>query len=113
MKKPMIWGAILLLCALLILGGLKALYLGWRFDTELSPDGRFAVHLDQVMDVRHPSTILALRDSDAANGYIRLIAQDGHKMEEVYSTGLTFVIVNWRGDYVEVQADRDYRWSLP
>jgi hypothetical protein len=110
-KKRIAWTAIPLVCGFLVLIGLKLFYLGLRFATERSPDGRFSVHFDQILNPRHP--ILSLRDSDFANGYIRLVTSDGHKIKEVYTTGLTFVIVNWRGDHVEIQADHDYKWPLP
>jgi hypothetical protein len=110
-KRRIVWTAILLGCAALIFGGLKLFHVGFRFGSEFSPDGRFFVHLDQILDPRHP--IISLRDSDYANGYIRLVTRDGRKLNEVYSTGLSFVIVHWRSDHVEIQADHVYRWPLP
>jgi hypothetical protein len=110
-KKRIAWTLTLLFCVVLVFLGLKLFHFGFGFDTERSPDGRFIVHTDQVIDPRHP--IRSLRDSDYANGYIRLVTSDGHRINEVYSTGLTFVIVNWRSDHVEIQADHDYQWPLP
>jgi hypothetical protein len=110
-NKRIVSSAVIVVGVFLTLIALKLFYLGLLFDTERSPDGRFSIHTVQIADLRHP--ILSLRDSDAANGYIRLVTSDGRKVNEVYSTRLTFVIVNWHSDHVEIQADRDYQWRLP
>ncbi len=86
-------------------------YRGIPLREEVSPDGRFVVRSYQIFDSW--DSIKYVRDKDSAHGYVRLFDSSGRQLDQTSCRYLTFLIVVWKDQEVEIQGDETLLWKLP